>query len=377
MTKDPVFGFYFIVKKTDDHQEIKQMQIPCQTAKVDTVNFKQLDESCPKTISVSIGQRQDLGFGSPGLYFVYFANCQKESSVSLKMHLNFNNQETNNLSAGDIPLPMIYTLLSIIYFGIIIYWIFGFIRKPRDPSVIHRVNTIHYLMTIFIIVKFLTLVCSASEYYNLQLYGRPRGWNVAYYIFSFLKGVMLFTVILLIGTGWSFLKPFLSDKDKKVFMVVVPLQLLANIALIVVDESTPSSISFVTWYELFQLIDIICCGAILIPIIWSIKHLKEASETDGKAALNMNKLRLFRQFYLTVVAYVYFTRIVIMLLSRTVRFDLLWICVILTEFAALLLFTTTGYSFRPTADNPYFKLSHDDDGNEGIQMKEMKSEEEP
>ncbi len=34
--------------------------------------------------------------------------------------------------------------------------------------------------------------------------------------------------------------------------------------------------------DIFRLVDIICCGAILIPIIWSIKHLREASKSDGK-----------------------------------------------------------------------------------------------
>lgn len=31
-----------------------------------------------------------------------------------------------------------------------------------------------------------------------------------------------------------------------------------------------------------RLVDLVCCGAILIPIIWSIKHLREAAEVDGK-----------------------------------------------------------------------------------------------
>jgi len=57
----------------------------------------------------------------------------------------------------------------------------------------------------------------------------------------------LFTVILLIGTGWAFLKPFLNDREKKVFMFVIPLQLFANIALIIVGESSPGSQEWVTW----------------------------------------------------------------------------------------------------------------------------------
>ncbi len=62
-------------------------------------------------------------------------------------------------------------------------------------------------------------------------------------------------------------------------------------------------------------VDIICCCAILFPIVWSIKHLREASHTDGKAARNLEKLTLFRQFYVMVVVYIYFTRIVVYLLK--------------------------------------------------------------
>lgn len=39
-----------------------------------------------------------------------------------------------------------------------------------------------------------------------------------------LKGALLFITIALIGTGWAFVKHILSDKDKKIFMIVIPLQ---------------------------------------------------------------------------------------------------------------------------------------------------------
>jgi hypothetical protein len=39
-----------------------------------------------------------------------------------------------------------------------------------------------------------------------------------------LKGAVLFITIILVGTGWTFVKHILSDKDKKIFMIVIPLQ---------------------------------------------------------------------------------------------------------------------------------------------------------
>lgn len=43
-------------------------------------------------------------------------------------------------------------------------------------------------------------------------------------IFCRIKGAVLFVTIILIGTGWTFIKHILADKDKKLFMIVIPLQ---------------------------------------------------------------------------------------------------------------------------------------------------------
>lgn len=39
-----------------------------------------------------------------------------------------------------------------------------------------------------------------------------------------LKGALLFITIALIGSGWAFVKYMLSDKEKKIFGIVIPLQ---------------------------------------------------------------------------------------------------------------------------------------------------------
>lgn len=78
--------------------------------------------------------------------------------------------------------------------------------------------------------------------------------------------------------------------------------MFANIAIVVMDEESPSALDWFTWRDIFHLVDIICCCAILFPIVWSIKSLRDSSQTDGKAARSLEKLSLFRNFYVVVVS---------------------------------------------------------------------------
>ena len=96
-------------------------------------------------------------------------------------------------------------------------------------------------------------------------------------------------------------------------------------ALVVTEEENRGNQDWAAWRDILHLFDIICCCAILFPIVWSIKSLREAAATvrllassplafpffvetwlwwcqDGKAAVNAEKLTLFRQFYMMVRA---------------------------------------------------------------------------
>jgi hypothetical protein len=81
---------------------------------------------------------------------------------------------------------------------------------------------------------------------------------------------------------------------------------------------------------------------------------------DGKAQNSLHKLQLFRQFYIMVVVFVYFTRIVVYVLASTVPFYLLWLGPLSTEVATLLFYTITGFKFRPAVDNPYMPVRSED-----------------
>eukprot|EP01018_Ginkgo_biloba_P040451 Gb_04467 [translate_table: standard] len=293
-------------------------------------------------------------------YTLVFANCISEILVSMNVKTVMYNLEGDEgtkdfLSAGETVLPKLYFSLFIIYAVLTGVWIYVCVKN--------RLTTyrIHIFMAALICLKALNLICEAEDKSYIKRTGTAHGWDVLFYIFSFLKGIMLFTLIVLIGTGWSFLKPYLQGKEKKVLMVVIPLQVVANIATVVIDETGPYAKDWLAWKQMFLLVDVICCCAVLFPIVWSIKNLREAAHTDGKAAVNLMKLTLFRQYYIVVVCYIYFTRVVVYALVTITAYQYAWTSVLAGELATLAFYVFTGYKFRPIGHNPYFVIDDEEE----------------
>ena len=297
---------------------------------------------------------------APGLYSLIFARCVPTGNhkVSFNLDAEFRNPGPNYLSAGDAPLPFLYFVFFLLFFAALIVWCWVLSRDAATNGTVHRV---HYMMAILLVLKCLTLLFESIRYHYISIVGVSDGWSEVYYVFAFLKGVMLFTVILLIGSGWSLMKSYLNAREKKIILFVLSLQVIDNIAMVVLEETAPGSQGWLTWRDVLHLVDIVCCCAILFPIVWSIHHLRQAAEADGKAHHNLQKLQLFRQFYVMVVAYIYFTRIVVYLLAATIPFYLLWLGALFTELATLLFYVVTGYKFKPAKDNPYLPVRGEDE----------------
>ena len=56
----------------------------------------------------------------------------------------------------------------------------------------------------------------------------------------------LFQTVLL-ASGWMFIKPFLSTRDKRIILVTIPLQILANVASAIRNETALGSLSWAYW----------------------------------------------------------------------------------------------------------------------------------
>ncbi|GFY81794.1 lung seven transmembrane receptor family protein [Actinidia rufa] len=307
------------------------------------------------------------------LFTLVFGNCVPNLKVSMSVQsAMYNLDDTSNrrdyLSAGKTNLPWIYFLFFLIYSILAGIWVYVLYSKRLS------VFRIHFFMLAVLILKALNLLCETEDKSYIKKTGTAHGWDVLFYIFSFFKGITLFTLIVLIGTGWSFLKPYLQDKEKKVLMIVIPLQVIANVAQVVIDETGPFGQDSYTWKQVFLLVDVICCCAVLFPIVWSIKNLREAARTDGKAAVNLMKLTLFRQYYIVVICYIYFTRVVVYALETITSYRYQWTSVVAAELATLAFYVFTGYNFKPKVHNPYFALDDEEEEAAAEELKRLDDE---
>ncbi|CAI0433742.1 unnamed protein product [Linum tenue] len=308
----------------------------------------------------------NASIANPGSYSLMFGNCQPEFEISMHVHTEMYNIEESSgekvyLPVGQTLLPYLYLGFFSIYASFTLFWAFLCFCKQRSQYAV-VVGKIHLIMAALLLVKSLKLICAAEDKLHVSTTGSPHGWDVAFYAFGFLKGIMLFTVIVLIGTGWSFLKPYLHEREKNVLMVVFPLQVLENIANVVIDETGPATKDWVAWNQIFLLMDILCCFAVLMPIMWSIKSLREASKNDGKAARNLEKLTLFRQFYLVLVVYLYFTRVAATAIGSVMGYRFEWVRYFLGEAASLVFYGFVFYNFQPVEKNPYFRVEEEEVG---------------
>ncbi|GAB1301263.1 Protein GPR108 [Apodemus speciosus] len=318
-----------------------------------------------------------------GQYTLNFHNCYntipgREQPFDLTVMIREKNPE-GFLSAAEIPLFKLYLIMSACFLAADIFWVSVLCKNT------YSVFKIHWLMAALAFTKSVSLLFHSVStkgpvttqgwddtinYYFINSQGHPvEGLAVMHYITHLLKGALLFITIALIGSGWAFVKYMLSDKEKKIFGIVIPLQVLANVAYIVIESREEGASDYGLWKEILFLVDLICCGAILFPVVWSIRHLQDASGTDGKVAVNLARLKLFRHYYIMVICYIYFTRIIAILLQVAVPFQWQWLYQLLVESSTLAFFMLTGYKFQPAGDNPYLQLPQEDE--EDIQMEQV------
>eukprot|EP01134_Creolimax_fragrantissima_P003399 CFRG3399T1 len=182
--------------------------------------------------------------------------------------------------------------------------------------------------------------------------------------------ILLFAVLLLIGSGAFFVKHSMSVRDRNVLYVVLLLQVLSNILYAILEETKigrRDGLSDIILTNVVYLFDFACCIAVWYVMIGVIKHLQLAAEDTDKAAISVHKLSLFTNFYTVAMVYVYISRLAIPMVKESIPYNYIWMTDVLMEAMTLAVFAALAFWFRPSTDNPYFNIPQNDD----IDMEEL------
>ncbi|KAI8136662.1 lung seven transmembrane receptor-domain-containing protein [Fennellomyces sp. T-0311] len=298
-----------------------------------------------------------VGLNEEGLWQVLFVNCKYHSTVSFRLSIDQVNPGNNHLSAGDTPLPSVYGMSSAAYLVVALYWLSLLVFR-KDT----RVFRAHWLMLILVICMHIDKALHSAKFYYKKSGVLTEGWQIGFYLFACVKGILSILIIVLLASGWMFIKPFLSTKDKRVISVVVPLQVLANIASAIGSEAAVGSVDRSFWNMLLPIIDLAGCCIVLWTILQTRKHLGAGSSADGKEADLLNKYKLWSSFYIVTLVYVYVTRIIVQLLQASLPFRYVtWLGEAVNESATFLFYIYIGYKFRPYPNNPYVSVPADEE----------------
>ncbi|KAK3846131.1 MAG: lung seven transmembrane receptor-domain-containing protein [Linnemannia gamsii] len=288
------------------------------------------------------------------MWNMLFVNCPR-SKVSFKLKTTEINPGNNYLSAGDIPLPKVYAGAALAYFVASGLWAYMLLKKDT------KVFWPHKLIFVLAVMIGIQKTFQAIKISYMKTGVDAEGWTVMFYIFAFLKGSLSILIITLIASGWMFIKPFLSQKDKKIILIIIPLQIISNVASTISDETAIGSINWSFWSQVFPLVDLVSCVVILGVIVQTHRHLSEAAEAEGKVAENKSKYKLWGSFYLVTVTYMYLTRILVEFMKVALPFLYVnWLVELLNEAITLGFYATIGWKFRPYANNPYTLIDEDD-----------------
>lgn len=294
-----------------------------------------------------------------------------------------------------MKLPVIFFYFSISYLLLFGIW-FTNITEIQKGGHGHfasegerpQIYAIHQLMSLLLVVKFLSVFFESIRYHYIRMTGHAEIWTFLYYGITFVKGTFLFSVILLIGTGWSFVKPFLTNREKKMIVAVLFLQIINNIAIIALSQETEGETRYSEWTGILHIVDIICCCAVLVPIVWQVNELEKSvagEEEDvniadrelelesGDKGDILSKLKLFRSFYLIVVAYIYSTRILVYLFANLLNYKYTWLRYFVVELITLTFYVSVGFMFRPVGDKVYHSVARVEDSTRNENAIEMGS----
>jgi len=298
-----------------------------------------------KTVTVTIPEQ------SEGLYALFFYNCKRRQTqvtpvsfaVRVSQYVVDKGGSVNYVSIGERPVVWVDVCFAGLFICVTYVWHRVIYSSPEPVR--RNVRPIHKVMYVLLVLKILTLITNLIMMWHRSTTGAMSGTlDVLHYGVQALKAAVLFAVMVLLGTGWSLIKPFLSERDLKILVVVLSLQITANIALSVIEEESEGAESWFNLRMSLRILDIVCCCIVLLPLVmWT----PTGSATDDSQR-QITRLQRFRLYYVVVVVYLYATRVLSPLLESQLSYLWLWLAHVAYESSALAFYLFSGSMFQPT-----------------------------
>ncbi|KAI6674040.1 hypothetical protein NL676_001946 [Syzygium grande] len=300
----------------------------------------------------------------PSGYSLFFANCNPVARVSMKIHTELYNLDfggsKNYLSSGQSRLIPLFFEFTLAYFFLLVLWAYYCYCNKEST------NRVHHLITGLITAKTLSLICAALDKYFVKLTGLPHGWEILFEVARVMSALIITALIII---GFSFFKKFLPEKEAKVWIVPIALQVLSNLAFpfaVMMGATWPSVVLGLA------LLDMICTCTILVTAGRSIWLLKEAAKTDEKAAMRLAKIKKFALVYVLAIGYLYVMPMVALALRIFMAHKYEWVSNAAEEGAILTIYVVALRMFRPVGD--YTILDAQDEKEETMAVANEESE---
>lgn len=284
-------------------------------------------------------------------------NPTREPQVLLEQYNIDGDGGRSFVDAGEACLPVVDGVFCAAFVVLAGVWAHACARARPGT-----LRAVHGWLALLLALDAAALALGAVQASRLAAHGvRANAWTAAWHVARGAARVLLYVVVVLVGSGWTRARTRLPARTKTVLAAVFVLQALAQTALAV--HGARGAALPVTALVLGAA-DVLCSAAVLLPVAWSVRALRAAAATDGKAAHALRLLHTFRAYYAALVAFLYARTVLLWLLRAAAECAFAWVPAALDALLGLAFLAFLAWRFRPAPDNPYMRLLSEDDDEE-------------
>eukprot|EP00803_Ostreobium_quekettii_P007279 evm.model.scf_843.1 EVM.evm.TU.scf_843.1 scf_843:108-1811(+) len=160
------------------------------------------------------------------------------------------------LGVGDEKLPAAHVVISLLFLLLAAWWA---CICQNELQIRH----IHLLMLSAVVLKHVACMAKAGMLQSINATGHPSALSTAFHLFNSMHAVALVAVLVLLKAGWTHSTAHLGLGHKAALLLACLMQGAASVAAIVLANCSPVLKSWMTWSDLYWVMDIGSFGALL------------------------------------------------------------------------------------------------------------------